>query len=121
MPRSRSSNARVRLVLPPPDGAAITNRLPTGTFIRDCSLDLSFYVLYLLAHLFDQHLDLERRLRQFCIDGLGAKRIGFTVDLQHQKVEAHAAAPTMVQYAPHCSDVGCGARDFFGDVDLGRE
>src|SRR5664279_2613036 len=30
MSGSFSSSARVRLVLPPPDGAAITNRVPTG-------------------------------------------------------------------------------------------
>src|ERR1700687_1619807 len=121
MPGSRSSNARVRLVLPPPDGAAITKRLPTGTLMPTSSLDPSFYVLYLLAHLFDQYLDLERRLRQFRVDGLGAERIGFAVEFLHQKVEALAAASTVSQHAPHFGDVSSKARDFLGDVDLGRE
>jgi hypothetical protein len=49
------------------------------------------------------------------------KRIGFAVELLHQKVEALAAASAMGQYAPHFGDVGCEARDFLGDVDLGRE
>src|SRR5664279_5708543 len=101
MPRSRSSNARVRLVLPPPDGAAITNRLPAGALMPDRSLDHSFYVLHLLAHLLDQHLDFERSLGQFCVDGLGAQRIGFAVEFLHQKVESLAAASTLRQYAPH--------------------
>src|ERR1019366_2890317 len=80
-----------------------------------------FYVLYLLAHLFDQHLDLERRLRQFRVYGLGAERIGFAVELLHQKVESFAAASTLGQYAPHLGDVGGKARDFLGDVDFGGE
>src|ERR1022692_4794182 len=55
----------------------------------------SFYVLHLLAHLLDEHLDLERRLRQLRVDGFRPERIRFAVELLHQKVESFAAASTL--------------------------
>src|SRR5450432_4443954 len=82
MPRSRSSSARVRLVLPPPDGAAITNRFPVGVMQAPCRgfLAASFDILDLFPHLLDQHLEFQRRLRQLGVDGFRAQRVRFAVE-----------------------------------------
>src|SRR5260221_1498271 len=106
MPDSRSSNARVRLVLPAPDGAAMTKRLPAGVLIRVSRrvaaaardigsparrVAVSFDVLHLLAHLLDHDLELQRGLRQLRVDRLGSQRVGFAIEFLHQEVEALAA------------------------------
>src|SRR5512138_442880 len=101
MPGSRSSNAATRLVLPPPDGAASTKRQPeaggalvgtgVGTALGGGAVlvaVMSLDVLNLLAHLLDQHLELERRLRELGVDRLRAERVRFAVELLHEEVEA---------------------------------
>src|SRR5207237_1830515 len=59
---------------------------------RECHSRALFKVLHLLAHLLDQHLEFERRLRQFGIPRLRAERIRFAMELLHQKVETLARA-----------------------------
>src|SRR6185437_7312245 len=100
MPGSRSSSALTMLLLPPPEGAATTKRQPEapglwvvivigGPYTLAASLPPegaqfaawggpallmalppSFQILHLLAHLLDQHLELQRHLRQFRVDRL---------------------------------------------------
>src|SRR5450830_1275745 len=77
---SSSSKALTRLDLPAPLGAATTNRLP-GYSIR------LFYVLYLLAHLLDQHFHVDRDVGEFQRRRFGAQRVGFTVQFLNQKVK----------------------------------
>src|SRR6185369_11845397 len=129
MPGSRSRRAATRLVLPPPDGAASTNRHPDagGALVGDggaslirgaplaasatasvsgVPLSASFQILHLLAHLLDQHLHFERCLRELGVDGLRAQRVRLAVELLHQEVEALAGAAARDEHAPHFADVG---------------
>jgi hypothetical protein len=50
------------------------------------------HILHLLAHLLDQHLELERGLRHLGIDRLRAQRVRFAVQLLRQEIEALAGA-----------------------------
>src|SRR5262245_106036 len=104
MPGSRSSSAATRLVLPPPDGAASTNRQPeaggalvgvgSGAALAGAPWVLGtaslFHVLHLLAHLLDQHLELERRLRELRVHRLGPERVRLAVQFLHEEVESLA-------------------------------
>ena len=94
MPGSRSSSALTSCVLPPPEGAATTKRLPARC-ARTPGGAWSFEVLHLLAHLLDQHLELERHLRQLGVDRLRAERVGFAVQLLREEIEALADAAAL--------------------------
>src|SRR5512141_590371 len=82
---------------------------------------LSFEVLHLLAHLFDQHLELERHLRQLRVDRFRAERIGLAMQLLREEVEPLADTAALRQHAADFADVRREPRDFLGDVDPCRE
>src|SRR3954470_12348555 len=105
MPGSRSSRARTRLVLPPPDGAATTKRLPRTAARVPVPAAASLNILHLLAHLLDEDLQLERGIRKLGVDGFRAEGVRFAVQLLHQEVEPLAAAAARGEHASHFRDV----------------
>src|SRR3982751_1091577 len=117
---SRASSALTSVVLPPPDGAAITNRLPTGTDVG-CPVPPSLKVLHLLAHLLDQHLDLERCLRELRIDRLRAEGVRLAMQLLHEEVEPLPCRAACRKHPSHFADMRCKARDLLRHVHLGGE
>src|SRR3954452_7770507 len=114
---SRWSSARTRLVLPPTEGAATTNRLP-GTAPPAGPAAPSLNILHLLAHLLDQHLELQRSVRQFGVDGLRAERVGLAIEFLHEEIETLAAAAARSEHSPHFRHVSAQPADFLRDVDL---
>src|SRR5205085_526272 len=116
--------AFTRLVLPPPDGAATTNRLPApcaSWSARPSGAGGSLKVLHLLAHLLDQHLELEGRLRQLGIDRLGAERVRLAMQLLHEEIESLAGRAAGAHHAAHFAYVRRQARELLRDVRLRRE
>ena len=110
---SASLKPRAKVVLPAPDGAEIMNRFPWFTTAAhlpgaapyvlfsarhrfDCSEKtwrshpISLDILDLLAHLFDEDLQVHGRLGHVDIDCLGAERIGLSVEFLHQEIQAAA-------------------------------
>src|SRR5689334_10930789 len=63
---------------------------PSGLGSPSARPPRSFDVLHLLAHLLDQHLELERDLRHLGVDRLGAERIGLAMQLLREEIEALA-------------------------------
>src|SRR5260221_1812025 len=179
MPGSRSSHARTRLVLPPPDGAARTkeqadaggalvaigsaptysrppwpsscndawsvgrrrsfgdanlsaagpsqgaNSSPSGgsaaANAASVGVQKLLHILHLLAHLLDQHLEFQRRLRNFSVDRLAAQRVGLAVQFLRKKIQPLTGAAAGAEHAPHLGHVRGQPRQFLGDVDLGGE
>src|SRR6187549_168519 len=146
------------LLLPPPEGAATTNRQPEAPGLRVVIVILgllaraalevtsarrphslgprwplrgsarltprsrpSFEILHLLAHLLDQHLELERNLRQLGVDRLRAERVRFAMQLLREEVEALADVAALRQDAPDLGNVRRKPRHLLGDVDAGGE
>jgi hypothetical protein len=61
----------------------------TFLFGRDLASEKALLdILDLLAHLFDQHFQLNGGVRHFCIDRFRRQRIRLAVELLHHKVEA---------------------------------
>ena len=56
----------------------------TAAYFATCLLN----ILYLFAHLLDQHFEVDRRLGAARIEGLGAQCIGFAVEFLHQEIKA---------------------------------
>src|SRR5262245_42285492 len=71
---SRLSSASTRLVFPAPDGATTTKTFPL------------LNVLDLLAHLLDQHLQLDRDSRDLVRDRLRAEGVRFAIQLLAEEV-----------------------------------
>src|SRR6056297_4259089 len=79
-------SARTSVVLPAPDGAAMTMSLPLGPGRAMVLLD----VLDLLAHLLDEHLQLHRGPRGLGIAGFRAEGVGLAIELLPQEVQPPA-------------------------------
>jgi hypothetical protein len=66
----------------------------------------SFYVLHLLAHLFDQHLHVHGYTGERQGGGLGALGIGFSVEFLDQEVQALSNFPASVYQGVQFVEVG---------------
>src|SRR5512143_301218 len=96
----------------PPDGAAIkarrrlgSRRVIVGRYSRCHGDSKLFEVLHLLAHLLDQDLELERRLREFGIHRFRAQRVRLAVELLHEEIESLARAAPGAEHAADLGDV----------------
>src|SRR5690242_16783747 len=81
----------------------------------------SLEILHLLAHLLDQHLELERHLRKLRVDGFRAERIRLAMQLLSEKIQPLADRSALCQHAADFGYVRGEPRDLLGDVDLRRE
>src|SRR5256885_15201209 len=100
MPGSRSMRPLTMLLLPPPEGAATTNRQPDAGgpwVVMVIDARCSFDVLHLLAHLLDEDLELQGDLRHLGVDRLGAQGVGLAVQLLGQEIQALAGAAALRQ------------------------
>src|SRR5688500_14853912 len=102
-----SMDARVRLVLPPPDGADTTNR-PPGTL---------FDILHLLAELLDDDLDVDGVARGLGVLRLRRQGVGLAVELLHQEIEPPADGILARQRLAHFGEVRAEARELLVDVE----
>ena len=71
-----------------------------------------FYILHLFAHLFDQHLELDRDSREFTVDRFGSECVRLAVQLLHQEIEPLAACPAA---GKHTFDFGKNKSSHSGD------
>src|SRR3954469_1958635 len=104
---SRLSSSFTSEVLPAPEGATTTNRLPLA----------SLNVLHLLAHLLDEHLELHRDARHVVRDRLGTQGVGLAVQLLAEEIQALADGAALAQHAAEFRDVGVKAPDLLLHVD----
>ena len=73
-------------------------------------------VLYLLAHLLDQHLEFDRVLRGGGRDRLRGKRVRLAVEFLHQEVQTAAHLAAFFHHPAHFGHVGFQAVQFFVHV-----
>src|SRR5450631_1422064 len=128
---SCSRSAFTRLVLPAPEGATTTKRLPriwtsTGdSIVRSNGVPAAillerahlFYVLDLLAHLLDEHLQLHRDARHVVRDRLRSEGVRLAIELLAEEVQALAARAALLEDAADFRDVGDQPRELLVDVD----
>ena len=75
-------------------------------------------ILNLLAHLLDQHLELDGAAGGVGDDGFGGEGVGFAVEFLHQEVEATADGALLGELTTDFADVGVEAVELFVDVGL---
>ena len=78
-------------------------------------------ILHLLAHLFDQHVHIHRVLRGHAILRLRAQRVGFAVQLLHQKVEPPADRFVALEHVQNLGDMGIEPIQFFVNIEFLRQ
>src|SRR6185503_12337259 len=81
----------------------------------------SFEILHLLAHLLDQHLQLDAHARQRLVLHLRRKRVRFAVQLLYHEVEAPSHGLVPPQDRLHFRDVANDAVDLLGNVGALRD
>lgn len=76
------------------------------------------YILNLLPHLLDEHLQVNRNAGGFRVGGFGAQGIGFAVHLLQQEVQPPANGLFLLEGAQHFLDVRIQPIQFLGHVQL---
>ena len=74
-------------------------------------------VLHLLTDLLDQQLQLDGGSRRIQTSGFRTERIGLSIELLHQKVQAFSSGSTLLDNAHQLIDVNIQAAEFFGHID----
>src|SRR6478752_8091693 len=106
---SRLSSASTSVVLPAPEGATTTKRLPEFFALLN--------VLDLFAHLFDEDLQLHRDARDLVRDGFRSQGVRLAVELLAEEVEPLAASTSLVEHTAIFRDVRDEARKLLVHVD----
>ena len=104
-----STSSLTSVVLPAPDGAAITKRLAL------------FDILNLFAHLLDQHLEFYSGLGGLGVCRFRSQRVGLPVQFLREEVETSADRFAADNHVANLADVTLQAIEFFIDIELIRD
>src|SRR6185312_14203 len=77
----------------------------------------SFDVLDLLAHLLDEHLELDGNARHLVRHGFRAERVRLAIELLAEEIQPLSARAATVEHAAEFADVRAQARDLLVHVD----
>src|SRR5262245_50043630 len=117
---------RDSVVLPAPDGddsTIIRPRRAIASLPRPCFPPPAplLKILYLLAELLDQALELEPDIGELHVVRLGAQRVGLAVELLCQEVEPAADRAAVAEHLAGLRHVGGEPVELLADVGLGGD